>query len=358
MGFGHRARHQGNGGVVDQATKERLVNAAFPVHFSKPPSIQRVLKATRRTANPREGRMGINRGRRYRRNLGLMSVDIHRNDAGNWGAPRLRFYIDDPQDPRIAAYRDIRERDLVGRDGCFIAEGEVVLKVLLAGRRHETVSLLISEKRVAGLTPLLEPIPDAVPIYVAGQAVLDRIAGFHLHRGILALGRSAPMPAAAQLLGTLVPRALVVVLLAIANHDNVGGIFRNAAAFGADAVLLDGACCDPLYRKAIRVSVGTSLVVPYARLAPREDAIDLLTGLGFETLALSPAGATPLAGLARTARTAVLLGAEGPGLPAGMLSRARTVRIPMAEGVDSLNVATASGIVLHHLAGDRAGPTC
>lgn len=261
----------------------------------------------------------------------------------------MRVPIDDPQDPRIAAYREIRERDLVGRDGQFIAEGEVVLKVLLAGRRHEALSLLIAEKRVVALTPLLDQVPAAVPIYIAGQAVLDRIAGFHLHRGILALGRRAALPPAAELLGRLAPRALVVVLLGIANHDNIGGIFRNAAAFGADAVLLDPGCCDPLYRKAIRVSVGTSLIVPYTRLAPPDNVLDLLARFGFDTIALSPDGATPLAGLARPARAALLLGAEGPGLPAEVLSRARTVRIPMAAGVDSLNVATTSGIVLHHL---------
>lgn len=256
--------------------------------------------------------------------------------------------ISDPEDPRIAAYREIRERDLVGRDG-FIAEGEVVLKVLLAASRHETQSLLIAEKRVAGLVGLLDQLPAAVPIYVAGQTVIDGIAGFHLHRGILALGHRAPMPSAGELLGRLGPRALVVVLLGISNHDNVGGIFRNAAAFGADAMLLDPGCCDPLYRKAIRVSVGTTLTVPFARLAPGQDVVDLLVEHGCEALALSPAGATPLARLIRPARTALLLGTEGPGLPVDVLSRVRTVSIPMASGVDSLNVATTSGIVLHHM---------
>lgn len=257
--------------------------------------------------------------------------------------------IDDPEDPRIAAYRQIRERDLVGRNGCFIAEGEVVLKVLLTGGRHQPLSLLIAEKRIAALAPLLDQVPAAVPVYGAGQPVLDAIAGFPLHRGILALGRRAPLPAAAALLGGLGPRALVVVLLGIANHDNVGGIFRNAAAFGADAVLLDAASCDPLYRKAIRVSVGTSLMVPYARLTVGEDVLGLLAAAGFEALALSPSGTTPLARLTRPDRPALLLGAEGPGLPAEILAKTRTISIAMAAGVDSLNVATTSGIVLHHL---------
>ncbi len=258
--------------------------------------------------------------------------------------------IDDPRDPRISAFRDVRERDLVGRDGHFIAEGEVVLKVFLSAGRHEPLSLLIAEKRLSRLAPLLEQVPETVPIYGAGQTVLDGIAGFPLHRGILALGRRAQMPAASDLLADLGPRALVVVLFGISNHDNIGGIFRNAAAFGADAVILDSSCCDPLYRKAIRVSVGTTLVVPFARFQPFEDAVDGLTKQGFESIALSPAGDTPLAHLTRPQRAAVLLGAEGAGLPDDVLMRSRKVGIKMARGIDSLNVATTSGIVLHHLA--------
>lgn len=258
--------------------------------------------------------------------------------------------IDDPADPRIAAYRAVRERDLVGREGHFIAEGEVVLRLLVRSPRHAAVSVLLAGNRVAKLRPLLEELAPEVPVYSAGQAVLDAIAGFPLHRGILALGRRAPPPDAADLLAGLGARALVVVLFGIGNHDNMGGIFRNAAAFGADAVLLDPTCCDPLYRKAIRVSVGATLLVPTARVTG--DAVDLLTRHGFEALALSPAGTTPLADLRRPARTAALFGSEGPGLPAALLARVRTVRIPMAGGFDSLNVATTSGIVLHHLAGD------
>lgn len=258
--------------------------------------------------------------------------------------------ITDPDDPRIAAYRHVRERDLVGRTGRFIAEGEVVLRVLLTASRHGVESLLIADKRLGALAPLLARVPEGVPVYAAGQTVLDTVAGFPLHRGILALGRRAPMPSADDLLAGLGPRALVAVLVGIGNHDNVGGIFRNAAAFGADAVILDAESCDPLYRKAIRVSVGASLMVPFARLERGTDVVDLLAGRGFEPLALSPAGTIPLARLVRPPRAAILLGAEGPGLPADVLARARTVRIPMADGFDSLNVATASGIVLHHLA--------
>ena len=254
--------------------------------------------------------------------------------------------IDDPDDPRIEPYRDIRERDLVGRRGHFIAEGEVVLRVLLSRSPHAAVSVLAAEKRAGAA--ILREVPDGVPVYVAAQAVLDRIAGFSMHRGLLALGRRDDPPEAAALLAG---GRLVLVLFGIANHDNLGGIFRNAAAFGADAVLLDPQCCDPLYRKAIRVSVGAALIVPFVRLPESEDPLALLSRHGFTPLALSPAGTTPLAAVARPERAALLLGTEGRGLPDAVLAGAMTIRIPMAPGFDSLNVATASGIALHHLLG-------
>lgn len=256
----------------------------------------------------------------------------------------------DPADPRIAAFRDVRERDLVGREGRFVAEGEVVLRVLLTASRHRAEAILIAEHRAERLGPLLALAPEGVPVYSAPQGVLDGIAGFPLHRGILAIGRRAEAAEAGSLLNACPERALVVVLYGIGNHDNLGGIFRNAAAFGADAVLLASDCCDPLYRKAIRVSVGACLIVPFAKLASGEDAVELLARHSFETLSLSPSGAETLAGLRRPERVAALFGSEGPGLPRQLLARTRTVRIPMARGFDSLNVATTSGIVMHHLA--------
>ena len=259
--------------------------------------------------------------------------------------------IDDPDDPRVAAYRDVRERDLVGRKGLFVAEGEVVLNVLLGARsRHRPLSLLIAAKRVGPLAGLLARLPEGTPVYAAAQPVIDTITGFHIHRGILAIGERAPLPAADALLSALGRRALLVVLSAIANHDNMGGICRNAAAFGANAVLLDVDCCDPFYRKAIRVSVGAALTLPFARIESAGAALDLLAAHGFETLALSPSGTTSLGEVRRADRVAAIFGAEGPGLPPAVLARALSVRIAMAPGMDSLNVATASGIVLHHLA--------
>jgi len=257
--------------------------------------------------------------------------------------------IDDPDDPRIAAYRHIRERDLVGRQGLFVAEGEVVLRHLATSPLVRPQSLLVAEQRLASIQGLVAGLPDDVPVNVAAQSVLDAIAGFHLHRGLLGLGERRAIPAPAQLLASAPDKAVVVVVFGIGNHDNLGGVFRNAAAFGAHAVLLDPTCCDPLYRKAIRVSVGAALILPFARFGAGEDPIATLADAGFEPLSLSPGGAETLSSLTPPPRTALLLGAEGPGLTAEILARTRTVRIPMAAGFDSLNVATTSGIALHQL---------
>ncbi len=243
----------------------------------------------------------------------------------------------------------MRERDLVGREGLFVAEGEVVLRVLTRSTLAEPVSVLIAEKRQAALSEIIDALPAETPVYLATQAAMDAVVGFPIHRGVLALGRHAPLPSATELLASLPAEALVLVLCGIANHDNVGGLFRNAAAFGADAVLLDADCCDPLYRKAIRVSVGAALTMAFARLGRDEDLVGALAGAGFQALALSPRGETRLADLPRPPRAAVLLGAEGPGLADDLLARSRTIAIPMATGFDSLNVATTAGIVLHHL---------
>jgi tRNA G18 (ribose-2'-O)-methylase SpoU len=255
--------------------------------------------------------------------------------------------ITDPDDPRIADYRDVRERDLVGRQGLFIAEGEVVVRRLIASARHETLSLLVAEKRAAGLADALAPLPEDVPVYAASQQVMDAIVGFHIHRGTLALGKPRPMPSVEAIVAAMGERALVVVLVGLANHDNVGGVFRNAAAFGADAVILDAECCDPLYRKAIRVSIGAALTVPYTRLERGADPLAALVAAGFEPIALTPDGETPLNEALRPKRTALVLGTEGPGLDPALKARCSAVRIEMAEGLDSLNVATASGIALH-----------
>jgi len=257
--------------------------------------------------------------------------------------------IDDPQDARVAAFRDIRERDLTGRQGLFVAEGAVVLRVLASpSSLCRPVAVLIAEKRLGALSDVLATLPPETPVYSAPQPVLDGIAGFHLHRGILALGaKPGPRPLP-EVLGGLADDAVVVLACGIGNHDNMGGIFRAAAAFGAAAVLLDDRCCDPFYRKAIRVSVGAVLRTPMATGLEAGELIDALKAAGFRVLAMTPASASPLHLAARGGRTAIVLGAEGPGLPAGVLDRCETVGIPMSGGFDSLNVATAGGIALHH----------
>jgi tRNA G18 (ribose-2'-O)-methylase SpoU len=264
--------------------------------------------------------------------------------------------IDDPDDPRLADYRDVRERDLVGRSGGFIAEGVVVLEKLVAAGRHPLASVLVTEQRLDALAALLDSVAAEVPVYAASQAAMDRLTGFHIHRGVLAPGRRAE-PSADALVEGLPARALVVGLVGIANHDNMGGLFRNAAAFGADAVLIDETCCDPLYRKAIRVSVGAALTTPFARAGSAEALTGRLAAAGFDILALTPSGDADLADAAAGPRVAALFGAEGPGLPAAAMAWAQAVRIPMAGGFDSLNVATAAGIVLHHLSSQRRQPS-
>jgi len=267
----------------------------------------------------------------------------------------MPIIISDPDDPRIEPYRAVRERDLVGRENRFVAEGEVVLRVLLKQRRFQLESVLLAENRVESLAEALAALPEAVPVYTANRQVMDAIVGFPIHRGILAIARRAPLPAVDELLAELPPKALVVGLVGLANHDNVGGIFRNAAAFGADAVLLDSQTCDPLYRKAIRVSVGGVLVVPFTRVPSASAMVEALLRSGFEAISLTPSGQETLASLKRMPRAALLLGAEGPGLPDAVLAQTRTVTIPMSGGFDSLNVATTSGIALHHLSGAGLG---
>ncbi|WP_235911967.1 TrmH family RNA methyltransferase [Mesorhizobium xinjiangense] len=257
--------------------------------------------------------------------------------------------ITDPGDPRLAAYRDIRERDLVGRQGRFIAEGKVVLNVLFRQNRFATESILLLENRVAGAMELIEPAPDDVPVYSVSAEVMDSLAGFHVHRGVLAVGLRHTDEDPAALLDTLGENPLVVVPVGITNHDNVGAIFRNAAAFEADAVLLDETCCDPLYRKAIRVSVGAALKVPFARQGTADDLVDMLDGRGFAQYALTPRGEHDIATITRRGPTALYLGSEGPGLPPSLMTRLKTVRIGMSESFDSLNVASASAIALHRL---------
>jgi tRNA G18 (ribose-2'-O)-methylase SpoU len=262
--------------------------------------------------------------------------------------------VTDADDPRVGDYRHVREGDLVGRRGAFIVEGEMVLRALIERGRFPLRSVLLGRARLVTLEPWLERLAPGVPIYVAGSSVLEAIAGFDIHRGVLGLGDRTTEPDSAALLAGLGtgPR-LVIALEALTNHDNVGGIFRSAAAFGADAVLLDERCCDPLYRKAIRVSIGAALCLPFARAGSSEAMLALLRAAGFVTLALSPRrDATDIVELRDPARmperVALLLGTEGPGLSSGAMNGAeRVVRIAIHPEIDAVNVSTAGAIAMH-----------
>ena len=262
--------------------------------------------------------------------------------------------IDDPADPRIAGFVSIRERDLTGRDGLFVAEGTVVLRMLgqppARANGFVAEAILLLENRLAGVADVLAAFPETVPVYVASAAIFDAVAGFNMHRGVLALGRKPPAGHAEGLLSRLPEASLVLAGCGLSNHDNVGSIFRNAAAFGADAIFLDETSCDPLYRKAIRVSVGSVLSVPFARGLDAKSMLGGLAEAGFEIWGLSPRGEVPVSAIPAARRIALVLGTEGEGLPETILSSFRTARIPQRPGLDSLNVATASGIALYQIA--------
>lgn len=257
--------------------------------------------------------------------------------------------INDPADPRVAAFRDIKERDITGRQGLFVAEGEVVLRVLTSPRSLcRPVSALIAESRIEALADLVAAFPESTPAYAVAQSVLDGIAGFHLHRGILALGEKPTPRSLDDAVGGQSERSVVVLACGIGNHDNMGGIFRAAAAFGADAVLLDDRCCDPFYRKAIRVSVGAVLRTPMVTGLDPMRTVEALAAAGFRVMAMTPSADQSLEDVSPGGRVAIVLGSEGPGLSPDVLRRCESVGIRMSGGFDSLNVATAGAIALHH----------
>ena len=261
--------------------------------------------------------------------------------------------LTDPADPRIADYLNIRERDLVGRRGRVVIEGRVVLETLLSpASRARPLSALIAAHRIEALSDLLARMPEAAPVFAAEQAVMDAVVGFPIHRGILAMADRPADLTPGELLAEAPDDAVVVVAAGVSNHDNLGGILRNGAAFGAHGVMLDDRCSDPFYRKAVRVSVGAALRLPLSTGRPIGKLLDALTTSGFEPLALSPGGETPLHALRPGGRRALILGAEGPGLSAEVLARCHTVAIPMYGGFDSLNVTTAGAVALSRL---RAG---
>ncbi len=255
--------------------------------------------------------------------------------------------VDRFDDPRLAEYRTLSDGELLRRRHRFVAEGRLVVARLLESG-HRVESLLVNDASFHALEEPLSRASPHIPIYVCETDEFAAITGFNLHRGCLALAERPDVRAFEEVM-----RAAdrLLVLEAVADADNVGSAFRNAASFGA-SVLLSDACCDPLYRKAIRTSMGSTLRTPYARLADWPRDLATLKSEGFTLIALTPrADAIDLPTWAKTPRQrlALLVGSEGPGLSADAQAVADVcVRIPISTGVDSLNLATATGIALYY----------
>jgi tRNA G18 (ribose-2'-O)-methylase SpoU len=265
--------------------------------------------------------------------------------------------IERATDSRLMAYHDLRDAELLRARGLFVAEGRLVARRVIEDPKLRVESILVNDAALNDMASTLARVAFDVPVFVGAAEDLRRIAGYDVHRGCLALvHRPAPTP-----LDDLVAAAgTLVVLEAVGNADNVGSVFRNAAAFGAGGVLLSPTCCDPLYRKAIRTSMGAALRVPFARADASEwpGILARLRRAGVTLVALTPRepSETLDAFSARTqpARLAVILGAEGAGLTPEVESVADyRVRIPIGGNVDSLNVAVATGIALYELMRNR-----
>lgn len=263
--------------------------------------------------------------------------------------------IDSPEDERLADYRAMREGGELRRRGAFIAEGRLAASRLLSPASRFAARSVLCDTRLSELaTGLVGDRP--IPIYTLPTERIERTVGFPFHRGIVACGERGPAPTIQRLLAALpAGRCTVIAVEDLTDHDNVGSVFRNAAAFGAEGVLLSDRCADPLYRKAIRTSIGHALSTPWARFGRFLDGLRALRDAGFTLVALTPSpdaleiGAYASAGVPE--RTAIMLGAEGEGLSGAALREADVrVRIAMAPGADSINVAAAGAVALHSLA--------
>jgi len=271
--------------------------------------------------------------------------------------------IHDPKDPRIGVFLNQKdawlrathnpEADGVGSEspgeGYFIAEGVLVVEQLIRSR-FPIHSILVTHQRADAVHAVLEKVPDTIPIYCATQEIMDEIVGFPIHRGLLACGVRLPNPDPIELARSC--RAMVV-LEDLSNHDNVGSVFRSAAALGGKGVgvWLTKRCCDPLYRKALRVSMGHVLRVPFAIVDDLPGGISTLAKRGYTTIALTPDNhAMSISESLKLGieKPILLFGAEGPGLSSAALAMAHhLVRIPMTKDVDSLNIAVAAAVSMH-----------
>jgi tRNA G18 (ribose-2'-O)-methylase SpoU len=260
----------------------------------------------------------------------------------------LLVEVDDADDPRLSDYRELRDvslrKHLEAAEGLFIAEGEkVVRRAVEAG--FPPRSFLMARRWLAGLDDVLAR--SEAPCYVVDERLAERVTGFHVHRGALASLHRRPLPSVAEVLGGA---RTVVVLEDVVDHTNVGAIFRSAAALGVDALVLSPRCADPLYRRSVKVAMGAVFSVPYARLDNWYDAAPALAEAGFTTIALTPTDdAVDIeAAVAGRDKVALLVGTEGHGLSERWMETAEVrAVIPMASGVDSLNVAAATAVACY-----------
>jgi tRNA G18 (ribose-2'-O)-methylase SpoU len=267
----------------------------------------------------------------------------------SWGLSAV-IDVDDPADARLDDFRDLnsvdRRPDLPTGRGLVIAEGVLVVQRMLASR-FTPRAMLGTHRRLTELAADLDGI--AAPYYRANADVMAEVVGFHLNRGVLASASRAPELTVLQVLAGA---RTVAVLEGVNDHENLGSIFRNAAGLGVDAVVFGSGCADPLYRRAVRVSMGHALLVPYAWAADWPHDLELLRDGGFQLLAMTPDPSARALADAMTAvaneRVAILVGAEGPGLTErAMRASDVRVRIPMSRGTDSLNVATAAALAFY-----------
>ena len=256
--------------------------------------------------------------------------------------------VADIHDRRLIPFLRVGDAELRRREGVFLAEGRLVVRRLLEDPRLDVRAVLLTDAGLAALDDVVARRTD-VPVYVVPLAWMEPLTGFNLNRGCLAVAARPPIRDRASLLGG----QRLLVLDGIGNPDNVGGLFRTAHALGVDAMLLGPGTGDPFYRKALRVSCGAVLAVPFAMVDSTADALETLKAHDFEPWALTPAGEVTLADACRRCsdRLAIVVGAEGSGLSAQVLARAaRRVRIPVREDADSLNVTVAAGIALAAIA--------
>jgi tRNA G18 (ribose-2'-O)-methylase SpoU len=286
--------------------------------------------------------------------------------------------VEDPDDPRLRDYTGLTDVELRRKrepaEGLFIAEGEkVIRRAMEAG--YEMRSMLLSAKWIDVMRDVIDELP--APVYAVSPELAEQVTGYHVHRGALASMQRRPLPAADELLAGNARRIVVMeavddhtdigamsasgeqdeagqrvaIFEGFVDHANLGAAFRSAAALGIKAILLSPDCADPLYRRAIKVSMGAVFSVPHARFDAWPAGLDAVRDAGYDILAMTPdEKATPLDKLnpERFERCAIMLGSEGHGLSSYALRAAdERVRIPMSAGIDSLNVAAASAVAFY-----------